>query len=74
MVTSDLSPKTNTNLPSRKLNWVVQPASQAYTFEDIHGNLAEEISAALASSKPNPDPIPSIEPEDFEAAYQWFIS
>jgi hypothetical protein len=70
----DHNPKTITNLPGRDLNWLVQAARQVYTFDEITGDLAEEIRAAAAGSKIATDPIPGIHPEDFEAAYQWFIS
>ncbi len=74
MFTFDLNPKTKINLPNRNLKWVMRPAPQAHTFDEITGDLAEEISAAMASSKIEADPTPSVEPEEFEAAYQWFLS
>jgi hypothetical protein len=73
MLPSDLSPKTKINLPSRNLAWVVGAAPQVYTFEDLHGNLAEEIGTA-ANGKIEVNSLPSIEPEEFEAAYHWFYS
>jgi hypothetical protein len=69
-----LASKTKTNQPSGMLNWMVRPAPQTYTYENITGDLADEISAALASSKALADPIRDVEPKDFEAAYQWFYS
>ena len=74
MVTLELNRKMKTNLLSGKPNRVVRTAPQVYTFDEINGDLEEAISAALASSTIEVDPIPSIEPEDFEAVYQWFIS
>ncbi len=74
MNATNLEPKTKTSRPSNKLNWVVRPTPQAYTFDEVNGDLAEEISAAMASSQIEADPIPSLEPEDFEALYQWFLS
>ncbi len=74
MFTINPEPKTKINQPSRNLNWVVQPAPQAYTFDEVNGDLTEEITSAAVCSKIEMDLIPSIEPEDFEAAYQWFIS
>ena len=70
---TDLNPKMKISRNS-KLNWAVRPAIQAYTCEEVSGNLAEEISAAETGSKIAADPAPSIEPEDFEAAYRWFYS
>ncbi len=84
MFTLDLDPKTKIKLPSGNLNWVMRPAPQVYTSKEVTGDLAKEISAAMAcskvangkaaSAKIEADSVPSVEPEDFEAAYQWFLS
>ena len=74
MITLILNPKTKTNLPGSNLNCEMTPGPQAYTFDEITGDLAQEICAVLESSKIEVEPIPGVAPEDFESAYCWFIS
>jgi hypothetical protein len=74
MITLDLTQKTKANLTSCNLNRAVKPYAQTYTYEKINGNLAEEMSSMTAVYIIEEAPISSLEPEDFEATYHWFIS
>jgi hypothetical protein len=74
MFTRNLSTTPKIDPARLQIHWVVKPAPRAYTFEECFGNLAEEIGAEAASGKIEADPSPSLEAEDFEAAYQWFYS
>jgi hypothetical protein len=71
---TNLNPKTKINQTSLDLNWAVRLAPQAYTMEECMGDLADEMAAPAAGRKSEADPIPGLQPEDFETAYQWFIS
>jgi hypothetical protein len=74
MFTLELNPKTKIHFPARNLNWVVQPAPQAFTTEEIIGDLAEAEYSAATSIPIKAEQVPNVAAEDFETIYCWFIS
>lgn len=54
--------------------WLVSPAEQAYTYQDWIGDPEEDIVSYEASQLPSPDPLPEIDPDEFEIEYYWFLS
>ncbi len=55
------------------VNWLLPPEPPRYTAEEILGDPAEEIASYETSAVPVA-PIPEIDPDEFESAYQWFLA
>jgi hypothetical protein len=53
--------------------WLIQPETQIYTYEDYIGDPSDEYAQAAACPPAAPQAI-EIEPEEFEAVYNWFIA
>jgi hypothetical protein len=55
-------------------SWFVAPARPAYTYQDWIGDPEDEIASYDASDLPASNPLPEINPDEFESDYEWFLS
>jgi len=54
--------------------WTVLPTPLKLTYDDLMGNLEEEISRELIAAAGELEQMPEIDADDFETAYVWFIA
>ena len=54
--------------------WLVGPTPQTFTVDEYIGDPAEEYTNQVSVSTANNDQTPEIDADEFESAYQWFLS
>jgi hypothetical protein len=62
------------NMNDLAIYWTVLPTPLQLTYDELMGNLEEDIYRQAVAADFEPEPMPETDADDFETAYVWFIA